>query len=131
MLVGEQYAVETFASTGHGKVIERGHNTHFMAIPAMLDYHHPVKKVRDVLNVIKRNHHTLAFCQRFLMPHLPDGMTHSTLNSVLNVLSSGDKQVLKTYPPLCDVPGSMTSQMEHTLFIRDTGLEVITRGPDY
>ncbi|GFY95187.1 methionine aminopeptidase 2B [Actinidia rufa] len=35
------------------------------------------------------------------------------------------------YPPLCDVKGSYVSQFEHTILLRPTCKEVISRGEDY
>jgi hypothetical protein len=35
------------------------------------------------------------------------------------------------YPPLCDVKGSYVSQFEHTILLRPTCKEVISRGDDY
>jgi methionyl aminopeptidase len=39
--------------------------------------------------------------------------------------------VLQPYPPLCDVKGSYVSQFEHTILLRPTCKEVISRGDDY
>ncbi|CAB4271791.1 unnamed protein product [Prunus armeniaca] len=35
------------------------------------------------------------------------------------------------YPPLCDVKGSYVSQFEHTILLRPTCKEVVSRGDDY
>lgn len=133
MAVGEQYAIETFASTGEGYVNERGDNSHFMIRPELLHHKPSLAKAQHVMGIIRKHHKTLAFCQRFLWRHCDRSIipTPESLNAVLNFLTRQGKQPLRDYPPLCDVPGSMTSQMEHTLFIRNSGLEVITRGPDY
>ena len=42
-----------------------------------------------------------------------------------------DKGVVDAYPPLCDVKGSYTAQFEHTLVLRPTCKEVLSRGDDY
>ena len=39
--------------------------------------------------------------------------------------------VVHAYPPLCDVKGSYTAQFEHTMLLRPTCKEVISRGLDY
>lgn len=39
--------------------------------------------------------------------------------------------VIEAYPPLCDVKGSYTAQFEHTIVLRPTCKEVISRGDDY
>lgn len=42
-----------------------------------------------------------------------------------------DKGVVEAYPPLCDVKGSYTAQFEHTIVLRPTCKEVLSRGDDY
>ncbi|KAG5530289.1 hypothetical protein RHGRI_025298 [Rhododendron griersonianum] len=39
--------------------------------------------------------------------------------------------LLQPYPPLCDIKGSYVSQFEHTILLRPTCKEVISRGDDY
>ncbi|HZN38676.1 MAG TPA: type II methionyl aminopeptidase [Planctomycetota bacterium] len=39
------------------------------------------------------------------------------------------KDLLDEYPPLCERPGVRIAQFEHTIFIHETGAEVITRLP--
>ena len=39
--------------------------------------------------------------------------------------------LLQPYPPLCDVRGSYTAQYEHTIILRPTCKEVLSRGDDY
>jgi methionine aminopeptidase len=36
-----------------------------------------------------------------------------------------------SYPPLCDIKGSYTAQFEHSIVLRPTCKEVISRGDDY
>lgn len=38
---------------------------------------------------------------------------------------------MQPYPPLCDVKGSFVSQHEHTIFLRPTCKEVMSRGDDF
>ena len=64
MLAGEQYAIETFATTGSGTVREVGENTHFMAIPKMLHRSMPAKTMNEMMSHIRKQHGTLAFSQR-------------------------------------------------------------------
>ena len=39
--------------------------------------------------------------------------------------------IIEAYPPLCDVKGSYTAQFEHTIVLRPTCKEIISRGEDY
>ena len=43
----------------------------------------------------------------------------------------GEKGIVEPYPPLCDVKGCYTAQFEHTILLRPTCKEVISRGDDY
>jgi len=43
----------------------------------------------------------------------------------------GEKGIVEPYPPLCDVKGCYTAQFEHTILLRPTCKEVISRGTDY
>ena len=42
-----------------------------------------------------------------------------------------DSGAVDPYPPLCDTKGSYTAQFEHTLILRPTCKEVLSRGSDY
>lgn len=42
-----------------------------------------------------------------------------------------DKGIVRDYPPLVDEVGSQTAQMEHTILLRPTCKEVVSRGDDY
>lgn len=39
--------------------------------------------------------------------------------------------IVESYPPLCDIKGCYTAQFEHTIVLRPTCKEVISRGDDY
>ena len=39
--------------------------------------------------------------------------------------------IIQPYPPLVDVAGSYVAQYEHTILLRPTCKEVLTRGDDY
>lgn len=39
--------------------------------------------------------------------------------------------VVDAYPPLVDVKGSYVAQFEHTLLLKPTNKEVLSRGDDY
>ena len=42
-----------------------------------------------------------------------------------------DEGLVEAYPPLCDIKGSYTAQFEHSIVLRPTCKEVISRGDDY
>ena len=42
-----------------------------------------------------------------------------------------DNDLIQPYPPLVDQRGSIVTQMEHTIMIKPTGKEIVSRGEDY
>ena len=42
-----------------------------------------------------------------------------------------DAGIVNAYPPLCDVRGSYVAQYEHTILLRPTCKEVLSRGDDF
>ncbi|KAJ7969370.1 Methionine aminopeptidase 2 [Quillaja saponaria] len=121
---GEFFAIETFASTGKGYVREDLECSHYMKnfevghIPLRLP------KSKQLLATINKNFSTLAFCKRYL-----DRLGETKyLMALKNLCDSG---IVQPYPPLCDVKGSYVSQFEHTILLRPTCKEVISKGEDY
>jgi len=121
---GELYAIETFGSTGRAYVTESGECSHYMKV---FDASHvPLRmpRARQLLSTINRHFGTLAFCRRYL-----DRLGEERYLMALKHLC--DVGIVQPYPPLCDVPGSLTAQFEHTILLRPTGKEVLTRGDDF
>ncbi|XP_023332799.1 methionine aminopeptidase 2 [Eurytemora carolleeae] len=120
----EFYAIETFGSTGKGHVHEDMECSHYMKefdvghIPLRL------QKSKQLLNVINKNFGTLAFCRRWL-----DRLGETRYLMALKDL--GEKGIVNPYPPLVDIKGCYTAQYEHTILLRPTCKEVISRGTDY
>lgn len=79
---------------------------------------------KSLLSLINKNFGTLAFCKRWL-----DRAGASKYQMALKDLC--DKGIVEAYPPLCDVKGCYTAQYEHTLILRPTCKEIISRGDDY
>lgn len=120
----EFYAIETFGSTGKGHVHEDLECSHYMKnfdvghVPLRL------QKSKTLLNTINKNFGTLAFCRRWL-----DRLGESRYLMALKDL--GEKGIVDPYPPLVDIKGCYTAQYEHTILLRPTCKEVISRGTDY
>jgi methionyl aminopeptidase len=134
---GEQYAIETFGSTGRAAVVEDGDCSHYMRnweverAPLRLD------RSKKLLQHIDKTFGTLAFCRRWL--ERPDGGSTAIngpggaaqeryLGALKNLCEAG---LVDAYPPLVDVKGSYTAQYEHTLLLRPNCKEVLSRGDDY
>ncbi|XP_078276176.1 methionine aminopeptidase 2 [Rhinoraja longicauda] len=121
---GEVYAIETFGSTGKGVVHDDMDCSHYMK---NFDVGHvPIRlpRAKHLLNVINENFGTLAFCRRWL-----DRLGESKYLMALKNLC--DLGIVDPYPPLCDIKGSYTAQFEHTILLRPTCKEVVSRGDDY
>ena len=56
------------------------------------------------------------------------GKQERYLGALKNLCDAG---IVNAYPPLCDSRGAYTAQYEHTIFLRPTCVEVLSRGDDY
>uniref|UniRef100_A0A7S0RCS7 Methionine aminopeptidase 2 n=1 Tax=Pyramimonas obovata TaxID=1411642 RepID=A0A7S0RCS7_9CHLO len=121
---GEFFAIETFGSTGKGYVREDLECSHYMK---NFDVGHvPLRlpRAKQLLGTIDRNFGTLAFCRRYL-----DRIGETKyLMALKNLCDAG---IVQPYPPLCDVKGSYVAQYEHTILLRPTCKEVLSRGDDF
>ncbi|CAD7945343.1 unnamed protein product [Amoebophrya sp. A120] len=120
----EFYAIETFASTGRGYVIEDLDCSHYMKIFDAQKVPLRVKTSKTLLHGILENFGTLAFCRRWL-----DDVGHP--RHLLALRNLCDNDLVQPYPPLCDVKGSVVTQMEHTILLKPSGKEIVSRGEDY
>lgn len=124
---GEFYAIETFGSTGKGLVHDDMECSHYMknwdAGPG-LQSSIRLPRARQLMATINKNFGTLAFCRRYL-----DRIGEEKYLLALKHLT--DLNIVDPYPPLCDVVGCYTAQYEHTLVLRPTCKEVLSRGDDY
>ena len=123
---GEYFAIETFGTTGSGRVDEDGACSHYALSPQQPknpQIRH--QSAKSLLASIKRNFGTLPFCRRYL-EHVGEKNYLLGLNSLVR------EGVVSDYPPLVDFgPGAMTAQYEHTILLRPTCKEVVSRGDDY
>ena len=121
---GELYAIETFGSTGKGWINEEGECSHYMknfdSKPVPL--RHP--RAKTLLKHINDNYSTLAFCRRWLDRAGETG-------HIMGLKHLVDTGLVNPYPPLCDVKGSYVAQYEHTVLLKSSCKEVLSRGDDY
>jgi methionyl aminopeptidase len=133
---GEVYAIETFGSTGRGHVVEDMECSHYMK--NFNAPHVPLRmsSSKRLLSHINKTFGTLAFCRRWLeLEHGGSAHIHGTngkqekyMGALKNLCDVG---IVNAYPPLCDVKGCYTAQYEHTMIMRPTCKEVVSRGDDY
>jgi methionyl aminopeptidase len=122
---GEYYAIETFGSTGRGRVIESGDCSHYARkVDAPANVPLRLTTAKSLLRTINKSFGTLPFCRRYL-----DRIGETKYLLALNHLVQ--QGIVQDYPPLCDQIGSMTAQFEHTILLRPTVKEVVSRGIDY
>ncbi|WFD37909.1 methionyl aminopeptidase [Malassezia japonica] len=121
---GEYFAIETFGSTGRGLVMDSGDCSHYArkANPPSVPLR--VSSARQLLYTINKNFGSLPFCRRYL-----DRLGEQ--NYLLGLKHLVSQGIVQDYPPLADIPGSMTAQYEHTILLRPTCKEVVSRGDDY
>ncbi|OWA53699.1 Methionine aminopeptidase 2 [Hypsibius exemplaris] len=124
MAENEIYAIETFGTTGKGTVHDDNDCSHYMKnfdeqfVPLRL------AKSKHLLNTITENFGTLAFCKRWL----ERAGAEKYLMSLKDLCEKG---IVDPYPPLVDAKGCITAQYEHTILLRPTCKEVLSRGSDY
>ncbi|BFZ54349.1 Methionine aminopeptidase 2 [Savitreella phatthalungensis] len=134
---GETFAIETFGSTGRGYVVDSGVCSHYALATdtrvldpgtrgRMLSGVSKFPAAKSVLETIENNFGTLPFCRRYL-DRIPT-LQQSYLLGLNRLVKAG---IVQDYPPLNDEKGSYTAQFEHTIMIKPTGVEVVSRGDDY
>ncbi|KAK3942295.1 peptidase M24, structural domain-containing protein [Diplogelasinospora grovesii] len=121
---GDVFAIETFGSTGNGYVHEEGEVSHYAKRSDAPKADLRLSSAKSLLNVINKNFGTLPFCRRYLDRLGQD----KYLLGLNNLVSNG---IVESYPPLVDKKGSYTAQFEHTILLRPTVKEVISRGEDF
>ncbi|KAM0303011.1 hypothetical protein ACHAPM_003801 [Fusarium culmorum] len=121
---GDVFAIETFGSTGNGYVRDDMETSHYAKRGDSSHVDLRLSSAKSLLNVINKNFGTLPFCRRYLDRIGQD----KYLLGLNNLVNAG---IVEAYPPLCDKKGSYTAQFEHTILIRPTVKEVISRGDDY
>ncbi|CAO1625316.1 unnamed protein product [Sympodiomycopsis kandeliae] len=123
---GEYFAIETFGSTGKGYVVDCGDCSHY-ARRGNISNNPPLRvaSARPLLHTINKNFGTLPFCRRYL-----DRLGEK--NYLLGLKHLVSQGIVTDYPPLADLdPKAMTAQFEHTICLRPTCKEIVSRGDDY
>lgn len=121
---GEYFAIETFGSTGRGYVVDHGECSHYARKVTPPKVSLGLSSARQLLHTINKNFGSLPFCRRYL-----DRLGEQ--NYLLGLRHLVQQGIVTDYPPLADVPGCMTAQYEHTILLRPTCKEVVSRGDDY
>ena len=127
MSPGEFYAIEPFVTTGEGLSIYKEPNSHYMINSKKYEDETFLKILNKsdkyLLNIIKQNYFTLPFCQKWLY-ELEQKITFD-IDTTLNSLCK--KNILHSYPPIYDIKGSIISQFEHTIYVKENGIINFTK----
>ena len=120
------YAIETFATTGSGRVVDdtNSHCSHFMKKINHSKIPFQFKTTKKLYKHITNNRGTLPFCTRWLNETFNENYKIG-LNELLK------KNILNSYPPLIDPAGGYSSQLEHTIYLHKSGKEILSYGEDY
>lgn len=124
MLEDEVYAIETFASTGNGKLTQKNicACNHFMLNDDAKFANKIERSTNSVVSWVANKNSNLPFTQLWC----------SEIKNSKENLNKGIKEnVIIPFPPLCDKNGTYTSQLEHTIHIKKNGVEIFTLGNDY
>jgi methionyl aminopeptidase len=121
MKEGEFYAIETYASTGDGnckmKSIEQCN--HFM-INESIKMTSKMKS-NPVIEWEQSKNNNLPFTQLWV----------KDINKIQKHMNEGVRnRSIIAFPPVADRKGSRTAQFEHTIHIRDGGVEIFSLGED-
>lgn len=114
-------ACEPFASDGRGMIDVDGKAEVFML---RRDLRPKDNLPADVLKAMESTD-GLPFARRDLVRWLGSLQKGEDAMKLLR-----KKDLLDEYPPLCERPGVRIAQFEHTVFIHETGAEVLTRLPE-
>ncbi|GAA5821481.1 hypothetical protein JCM11251_004643 [Rhodosporidiobolus azoricus] len=122
---GEYFAIETFGSTGEGIVRDYGTCSHYARnmeagkVPLRLD------SAKKLLGTIDKNFRSIPWCRRYLDRLGCENYAYALKHLV-------DNGLVNEYPPLADYDETaQTAQFEHTILLRPTCKEIISRGDDY
>lgn len=121
---GDYFAIETFGSTGRGEIHDEGETSHYARNMEYTPRPLRLASAKKLLSTINREFGSIPFCRRYL-----DRLGEQ--NYLLGLRELVKEGIVQAYPPLSDVKGCMTAQFEHTILLRPTCKEVVSRGDDY
>ncbi len=108
---GTVIAIEPFATTGAGKVGERG-ETEIYSLAAKRPVR--MRQEREILKEVEK-YKTLPFARRWLK---------KAPNIIMNKLTR--EGILRSYPVLAEIEKGLVSQAEHTVIVEENGARIVT-----
>ncbi|KAK8806977.1 hypothetical protein WA158_003736 [Blastocystis sp. Blastoise] len=132
---GEVFAIETFATTGNGYIVEGGETSHYAR---MAGVNAPIRlpSAQKLLKHINKTFGTIPFCRRYLSrndggSYAINGNKGKQTKYLASLKCLCDNGIVHAYPPLTDRSGSYISQWEHTVILKSNGKEIVSKGDDY
>lgn len=117
-----QYAIETFATTGTGYYKEAEQCNHFsINRRTHCDNKFKSQSAKHIYNWANKNRGFLPFTPKWFDKDLNIGAKYK-----LGIKELVEKNLLLTYPPLLDIENSYSSQYEHTIYIKESGTEILS-----
>lgn len=121
---GDVFAIETFGSTGVGRVIDQGEVSHYALRSDAPTVDLRLSSAKSLLTTIKKNFHTLPFCRRYLdrigqekyllgVLYLPHPVRTCQAANVVQLNTLVKAGIVEDYPPLVEKKGAYTAQFEH------------------
>lgn len=115
---GDVFAIEPFASTGAGHVIQGAGSNIYICNRSFRSSFIRQNKYKVLYNKLLKEYRTLPFAQRWSQKFFENN------DIILRKLSF--LGFIKHYPQLVDAKKGIVSQKEHTVIITENGCEVIT-----
>lgn len=115
----EFYAIEPFLTTGNGTSISKFPAGLYNINNKSLNKKIKDKQLKKFFDNIYINYNTLPFCERWLVNNFTS-FNNSLLDKLIN------DNFITAYPPLFDINNSYVSHFEHTIFIKDNGVVILT-----
>lgn len=114
---GDVFAVEPFATDGHGAVKE-GTDLEIYSLAEMKNVR--MRQSRQILAHILQNYFTLPFSKRWLITTVNSQIT---LGAALREMTRSG--ILHTYPVLKEVENGLVSQAEHTVIVEKDSVKIL------
>ncbi|MEK6978376.1 MAG: type II methionyl aminopeptidase [Candidatus Hydrothermarchaeota archaeon] len=114
---GEVYAIEPFATSGSGRVVDEANAIIFRYLQ---DRPLRMKEARDILEHVKANFGTLPFAERWISDLMPRYKLNAALRQLVYT------QALYAYHILREKERGMVAQAEHTVIVTKEGCKITT-----
>jgi methionyl aminopeptidase len=127
----EFYAIEPFITTGKGISILKEPKSHYMLNKDFANVNTKLKN-EDIyiLSLIKNNYSSMPFCQKWLC-ELVYSINNKNDDITQNLNKLEYKNIIKSYPPIYDIEGSIVGQHEHTIYITEKGILNMSKNKNY